>query len=165
MKKFGKFAISLAAAGYIPTQAEPSAILPQPFTSLGSDGAMFQIFRGDHKFSLAANRSHSSHASHGSHRSSSGGGGYSTIPRSYSSPPSSVMPKVPSAPRAVPAFQKVVMDVQLALFIAGYYTGPIDGVVGADTRAAISKFQSDWNLPITGTITPELLDALKIVAQ
>lgn len=163
MKNVGKFAISLAAAGYFPADGQSAVISSDSVRPAERRSAIFQIFRGDHKFSLAAHRSHSSHGSHGSHRSSSGGG--YTAPRSYSSPPSSVMPKVPSAPRAAPAFQRVVMDVQIALLVAGYYTGPIDGVVGADTRAAISKFQYDWSLSVTGTITPELLDALKIVAQ
>ena len=35
----------------------------------------------------------------------------------------------------------------------------------AGTKTALSKFQKDWNLKITGTITPEVLDALNIVAK
>ncbi|EXS70827.1 peptidoglycan-binding protein [Sphingobium sp. Ant17] len=46
-----------------------------------------------------------------------------------------------------------------------YYQGVIDGVVGKETRTALEKFQGDFNLKVTGTITPEVLDALKIVAQ
>ena len=51
-------------------------------------------------------------------------------------------------------------DVQVALRNDGYYGGRIDGIVGAGTRRAISRFQVDHNLPVTGTITGSLLSAL-----
>jgi peptidoglycan hydrolase-like protein with peptidoglycan-binding domain len=38
----------------------------------------------------------------------------------------------------------------------------MDGVVQNETRAAISKLQQDYNLKVTGTVTPELLTALQI---
>ena len=44
-------------------------------------------------------------------------------------------------------------------------TGLLAGIVGTGTKTALSKFQKDWNLKITGTITPEVLDALNIVAK
>lgn len=55
--------------------------------------------------------------------------------------------------------------MQLGLYSWGYYTGEIDGIVGPATRLALSTMQSDWGLNVTGTITPEVLDALKIVAE
>lgn len=57
------------------------------------------------------------------------------------------------------------MEVQTALQIFGYYTGEIDGLVGAETKVALSKMQADYNLKVTGTITPEVLDAFRITAQ
>jgi peptidoglycan hydrolase-like protein with peptidoglycan-binding domain len=47
----------------------------------------------------------------------------------------------------------------------GYYDGDVDCLVGPITRAALRRFQTDFNLKVTGTITPEVLDAFKIVAQ
>lgn len=47
----------------------------------------------------------------------------------------------------------------------GYYDGDIDCIVGSKTREALRKFQQDFNLRVTGTITPEVLDAFRIVAQ
>lgn len=79
------------------------------------------------------------------------------------------MPRAPEAPKTLPgnsaAFIEIVKRVQTALYTYGYYTGAIDGVVGTGTKIALSKFQKDWNLTITGTITPEVLDALNIVAK
>ena len=57
------------------------------------------------------------------------------------------------------------MQVQLALISYGYYTGPVDGVVDPTMRTALGRMQAEWGLKVTGTITPQVLDALKIVAQ
>jgi His-Xaa-Ser repeat protein HxsA len=79
------------------------------------------------------------------------------------------MPRASQAPKTLPgnsaAFLDIVKRVQTALYTYGYYTGAIDGIVGTGTKTAISKFQKDWGLNITGTITPEVLDALNIVAK
>lgn len=179
MKK--KFAIpSLIAAGLLPPQ--PVGALPDaPKPEGGSDRpSLFKLFTLEHKYILAGHRSHSSH---GSHRSSSGGG-YSvpSVPRNNNStPPSSVLPSPPAAsrpnyllppappPSPLPGntnkFKQIVMEVQMALLAYGYYTGAIDGVVGPETRTAISKLQSDYKLKITGTVTPEVLDALHVTAR
>ena len=37
--------------------------------------------------------------------------------------------------------------------------------MGPETKAAISRFQKDYKLSITGTITPEVLGALDITAK
>jgi peptidoglycan hydrolase-like protein with peptidoglycan-binding domain len=47
----------------------------------------------------------------------------------------------------------------------GYYQGPIDGLIGPESRAALRRFQEEHGLPQTGTITPEVLDGLGIVAN
>lgn len=76
---------------------------------------------------------------------------------------------LPSSPAIAPASQSavksIVMRVQLGLQAYGYYNGAIDGIVGKGTRAALVRFQTDYNLKVTGTITPEVLDAFKISAQ
>jgi peptidoglycan hydrolase-like protein with peptidoglycan-binding domain len=52
--------------------------------------------------------------------------------------------------------------VQSELAQRGYYHGPTDGVIGADSREAIRAFQAAQGLPITGMIDPKLLKALGI---
>jgi His-Xaa-Ser repeat protein HxsA len=59
-------------------------------------------------------------------------------------------------------FSETAKRVQRALAALGYYNGAIDGIVGRGTRAAISLYQIDFQLSVTGTITPELLDSLGI---
>ncbi|WP_323038895.1 peptidoglycan-binding protein [Gemmobacter sp.] len=176
MKKIGKFAITLAAAGYLPQVAHAIVQPPRLDSEDDAPTSLFQILRGEHTYTLAGHRSHSSHGSHGSHRSSSTGGysgGSGTYrpskPSSNSTPPSYVLPRPSEAPKTLPGnsavFTDIVKRVQTALFTYGYYTGAIDGIVGTGTKTALSKFQKDWNLKITGTITPEVLDALNIVAK
>ena len=56
--------------------------------------------------------------------------------------------------------QSLAMGVQDRLTRQGYSPGPVDGVVGAQTRDAIADFQNDHNLPVTGQIDAPLLRAL-----
>lgn len=135
------------------------------------------------------------HYSHTSHRSSSGGYDYSppvyvppapaplyrsSAPAPLPTPsPSPSMPAVgdlgrasPPAPDGLPAlsgrtkrFEAIVKRVQIALMAQGYYKGAIDGVVSPALRGAVRKFQGDRNLAVTGTITPQTLDAMKIAAE
>ncbi|WP_129794049.1 His-Xaa-Ser repeat protein HxsA [Sphingosinicella sp. CPCC 101087] len=178
---------SLAVAGF--TQSIPAeAAFVQATSGSGGDGlnrdGLFHRFRLDHAISLAQHRSHSSHASHGSHRSGASGrvrtpSAPRTTPRAprpstpapsrnqRSTPPSSVLPSSPAiAPsREATSVQSIVRQVQLALQALGYYTGTIDGISGPQTRAAIVRYQTDYSLKVTGTITPEVLNALRILAQ
>lgn len=57
------------------------------------------------------------------------------------------------------------MQVQSALTAYGYYNGLIDGTVGPTCKTALMAMQSDYRLKVTGTITPEVLDALNIAAN
>ena len=96
-----------------------------------------------------------------------------------STPPSSILPSSPAtAPQPFYSsgssedsgpsrsqVEEVVRKVQIGLMAYGYYDGKLDGMVGPKTRAALTRFQGDFNLNVTGTITPEVLDAFKIVAQ
>ncbi len=51
--------------------------------------------------------------------------------------------------------------VQQDLAQQGYYTGPVDGIVGPMTRAAIRAYQRDNGLPVTGAINNNLMNALQ----
>ena len=65
----------------------------------------------------------------------------------------------------VPGGPGVVAQVQAGLHSWGYYEGPIDGVVEPGTNTALRGLQTDWRLKGTGTITPEVLDTLGILAR
>jgi peptidoglycan hydrolase-like protein with peptidoglycan-binding domain len=52
--------------------------------------------------------------------------------------------------RSAPVSGDDVREVQQALRDKGHYTGPIDGILGSRTRAAIRQYQKDENLPVTG---------------
>lgn len=88
---------------------------------------------------------------------------------SDSTAPQSVLPRSSTAPEPLSKrdekFTEIVKRVQAGLYAYGYYTGTLDGVVGPETRAAITKFQTDHSLSVTGTVTPEVLDALGIQAS
>ena len=134
--------------------------------------AAVSLFRADRPIQLAGHSSHRSHSSHSSHRSSSGGGGYYPPARVYSPPlprpppprarPNSFFSTPSLAPLAEDGFVAIVRRVQTGLKAFGYYAGAIDGQVGAETRVALMKMQSDYSLKETGTITPEVLRALSI---
>jgi His-Xaa-Ser repeat protein HxsA len=135
---------------------------------------------------------HYSHSSHTSHRSSTGG--YSTpsynpapVYTSPSQPPKSgnstgsersrateaqplLMteggePELRTLPGRSALFKTIVMHVQVALMGQGLFNGPIDGDVGPKTRAALRTFQESHGLKVTGTITPQTLDALHVPAR
>ena len=56
----------------------------------------------------------------------------------------------------------LAVDVQQALAELGYYTGPIDGIIGRGSRSALRAYQADYGLPVTGRIDRPTLDALDI---
>src|SRR5207253_11102204 len=51
----------------------------------------------------------------------------------------------------------VVVQVQRRLASAGFYSGPMDGVMGRGTRRAIRAFERSHGLPVDGTIHRRLL--------
>jgi hypothetical protein len=55
---------------------------------------------------------------------------------------------------------QVIANVQAALREAGYYVGPITGSLGPGTRAALSNFQRDYGLIITGAIDEPTVQSL-----
>jgi His-Xaa-Ser repeat protein HxsA len=78
-------------------------------------------------------------------------------------PPTTAAPKPLSGRSEL--FNSIVRRVQLGLLAYGYYDGPINGVVGPQMRKALKQFQTAFHMSATGTITPEVLDALKVSAQ
>jgi peptidoglycan hydrolase-like protein with peptidoglycan-binding domain len=62
------------------------------------------------------------------------------------------------APQSALAY---MIAIQGELAAHGYRPGPIDGVMGSQTRLAIEAYQGDAGLPVTGVATKELLDHLK----
>jgi Putative peptidoglycan binding domain len=53
-----------------------------------------------------------------------------------------------------------VSTVQTDLAQLGYYNGPIDGLFGADTRTALTRYQIDRHLQVTGSLTNETMQSL-----
>jgi lysozyme family protein len=54
----------------------------------------------------------------------------------------------------------VTSEVQRALAVRGYYYGPIDGILGPATRAAIQRYQIDRGLYVTAAIDEPTLATL-----
>ncbi|RVC20707.1 His-Xaa-Ser repeat protein HxsA, partial [Mesorhizobium sp. M7A.F.Ca.AU.002.02.1.1] len=123
--------------------------------------------------------SHSSHSSHSSHRSSAGGTYYPPPAPVYQAPapvyqaptyqPPTTAPAAPAPLVVLPGnankFKEIVLQVQFAMLSFGYYNGELDGKMSPEMRAGLEKMQSDYNLKVTGTITPETLNALRITAE
>ena len=55
---------------------------------------------------------------------------------------------------------QVIQNVQLALRNQGYYPGAIDGLIGTQTRAALSAFQRDHGLIVTSAVDEPTLVTL-----
>lgn len=53
-----------------------------------------------------------------------------------------------------------VREVQSQLAKLGYYHGAIDGILGDETEAAVSRYQQDHDLSVTGTVTSATLQSL-----
>jgi Putative peptidoglycan binding domain len=53
-----------------------------------------------------------------------------------------------------------VAEVQRRLARAGYYHGPIDGIMGPQTRRAIRAYERDHNMPAYGVIDRQVLRTL-----
>lgn len=70
---------------------------------------------------------------------------------------------LPAATRAT-TFTLVVYEpeeTQYLLSALGFYNGPLDGILGPQMAAALSTVQTKYNLPETGTATPETLAVLR----
>lgn len=58
---------------------------------------------------------------------------------------------------------EVITNVQTQLYYEGYYGGPIDGILGPDTRAAIADYQADHGLAVTAAIDEPTVESLGLV--
>jgi cytosine/adenosine deaminase-related metal-dependent hydrolase len=61
-----------------------------------------------------------------------------------------------------PPEPRFVRDAQRALRELGYAPGPIDGVIGAKTRSALTRYQQAQRLPATGQLDAETMARLDI---
>lgn len=98
-------------------------------------------------------------------------GSFATQPTVSATPayPSTSGPATATPLKTLPGntakFKRIVMQVQTALTAYGYYDGLIDGQVGPACRKALVAMQTDYNLKVTGTITPDVLNTFGIVAN
>ena len=83
-----------------------------------------------------------------------------TPPPSAMAPPAPSSAGIPVAPELLPVY---TASVQQELARRGYYQGPIDGRLGPATRAAIRRYQQDRGLPVTGDVTLEFVNYLRII--
>lgn len=178
MKRARFLISSLALAGFEKGEASlPAEVTPGlTGTDDPNQPPAVKPFRLDHLYTLASHSSHSSHASHASHSSGSGGGYYrapvyeapTTALPAYRAPavaaPQQLVSPTPLRGRTE-LFNQIVKKVQLGLQAYGYYHGPIDGVVGPTMKGALGRFQGDYKLKVTRTITPEVLDTLRVEAR
>ena len=65
-------------------------------------------------------------------------------------------------PRASASDHGNIKKVQETLRDKGYDPGPIDGVMGSQTRAAIRRYQTAENLPVTGHLDGETAGKLGV---
>ena len=80
--------------------------------------------------------------------------------------PSQLQTNLPLAPSG--AFPRPVQDVfeaQLALARQGISSGSLDGLIGAQTRAALRAFQRKEHLPATGELDPSTRERLLLAAS
>jgi Putative peptidoglycan binding domain len=58
---------------------------------------------------------------------------------------------------------EIITNVQIQLYDEGYYDGPIDGILGPDTRVAIADYQTDHGLAVTAAIDEPTVESLGLV--
>ena len=58
---------------------------------------------------------------------------------------------------------QVIINVQRALKELGYYAGDLNGSLGVDTRQALSAYQQDYGLYITGVVDEATVRALGLI--
>ena len=68
----------------------------------------------------------------------------------------------PVSQMSAPANAEQVKSLQKTLQAKGMEPGPIDGVLGPKTRAALRSYQKDQKLPETGRLDNETLAKLGI---
>jgi peptidoglycan hydrolase-like protein with peptidoglycan-binding domain len=81
---------------------------------------------------------------------------------SASAPPAPSSNQVAQAPSDTTRANTAVLAVQAALTELKYYDGPIDGLMGPQTRKAVTDFQKASRLDVSGNIDSALLDKLNL---
>jgi hypothetical protein len=71
-----------------------------------------------------------------------------------------VPPAYQGTTTTAPAPDPTVTAVQTQLSQQGYYGGPMDGLFGPTTRDAVTRYQMNHNLTVTGSLTPDTLESL-----
>jgi len=72
-------------------------------------------------------------------------------------------PVTEAAPQGVaaqPSLNQAVSNLQAQLAARGYDPGPVDGVMGERTRAAIRAYQRDRQMPVDGQVSQALVSSL-----
>jgi peptidoglycan hydrolase-like protein with peptidoglycan-binding domain len=77
---------------------------------------------------------------------------------------SASMQQAPSSPHARVS-TKGVMKTQEALKEKGYYDGPVDGLIGPNTRAGLRRYQQEQGLNPDGRLTRETAERLGVVSK
>ena len=67
---------------------------------------------------------------------------------------------VPQGAPAQPSLNQSVSNLQSQLAARGYDPGPVDGVMGERTRAAIRAYQRDRQMPVDGQVSQALVSSL-----
>jgi peptidoglycan hydrolase-like protein with peptidoglycan-binding domain len=57
----------------------------------------------------------------------------------------------------------MIRKVQLALILRRYDPGPVDGVLNAKTKAALTTFQTDQGIAVSGLMDLATLEALDVI--
>lgn len=57
--------------------------------------------------------------------------------------------------------REIVSSIQQDLKRLGFDPGPVDGVDGGKTKAAIKRYEESAGLPVTGNVSPLLADRLR----
>lgn len=65
---------------------------------------------------------------------------------------------------ADPVTDPQIIQIQKLLSDLGYGPLQADGVMGENTEIAIKRFQLNWDLPITGKVSPDLVSRLESVS-
>jgi peptidoglycan hydrolase-like protein with peptidoglycan-binding domain len=76
-------------------------------------------------------------------------------------PSPSLAPSAPAADR----FDDPKKQLQQRLKDLGHYGGPVDGELGAETRAALARFQRSVPLPASGQLDEKTLAALGLPSE
>ena len=89
--------------------------------------------------------------------------GSPVAPADYAAPDSGFAPPVVASQNPGLVAGDVVGNVQRVLKYRGFYRGPIDGLSGPATRAAIRAYDASVGLPPTGMIDARLLLSMQLM--